>query len=100
MMWGVALMALGVAAGLHGLTELHFGLALTLNGIGWNFLFIGATTLVTTCYRPNERGKAQALTDFLIFSTTALSSFMAGYLVDPQNGRRSCREKGCQYGVV
>src|SRR3546814_8832856 len=48
----------------------------------WNFLFIGATTLVTTCYRPNERGKAQALNDFLIFGTTALSSFMAGYLVE------------------
>src|ERR1700741_1787815 len=47
-----------------------------------NFLFVGATALVTTCYRPNERGKAQALNDLLVFSTTATSSFMAGFLQD------------------
>ena len=46
------------------------------------FLFVGATTLVTTCYRPNERGKTQALNDLLVFSTTATSSFMAGFLQD------------------
>jgi MFS family permease len=51
-----------------------------LNGVGWNFLFVGATTLVTTCYRPSERGKAQALNDFLIFGTTASASFLAGFL--------------------
>lgn len=37
---------------------------------------------MTTCYRPNERGKAQALNDLLVFSTTATSSFMAGFLQD------------------
>jgi MFS family permease len=37
---------------------------------------------VTTCYRANERGKAQALNDFLVFGTTATSSFMAGFLQD------------------
>ena len=63
-------------------TEWNFRIALTVNGVGWNFLFVGATTLVTTCYRPNERGKAQALNDLLVFSTTATSSFMAGFLQD------------------
>lgn len=80
--WGIVLLMAGVAAALGGLSELNFRLALTLNGVGWNLLFVGATTLVTTCYRPNERGKAQALNDFLVFSTTATSSFMAGYLQD------------------
>jgi MFS family permease len=80
MAWGIALLLLGVAAGLTGVTEWHFRVALTLNGIGWNFLFVGATALVTTCYRPNERGKAQALNDFLIFGTTAMASFMAGFM--------------------
>jgi MFS family permease len=80
MSWGIALLLLGVAAGLAGLSEWNFRIALTLNGIGWNFLFVGATTLVTTCYRPNERGKAQALNDFLVFGTTATSSFMAGFM--------------------
>jgi MFS family permease len=77
---GIALLLGGVAAGLSGLTDWHFRIALTLNGIGWNFLFVGATTLVTTCYRPNERGKVQALNDFLVFGTTAAASFLAGYL--------------------
>ena len=79
---GVALMLIGVVAALTGLSEWNFRIALTVNGVGWNFLFVGATTLVTTCYRPNERGKAQALNDLLVFSTTATSSFMAGFLQD------------------
>jgi predicted MFS family arabinose efflux permease len=77
---GVALMVAGVATALAGQSEWNFRFALTLNGIGWNFLFVTATTIVTTCYRPNERGKAQALNDFLVFGTTATSSFMAGFL--------------------
>lgn len=80
MLAGIALFGLGIAAGLAGLSEWHFRIALTLNGVGWNFLFVGATTLVTTCYRPNERGKAQALNDFLVFGTTATASFLAGFL--------------------
>ena len=79
---GVVLMFAGVIAALSGTAEWNFRVALTVNGVGWNFLFVGATTLVTTCYRPNERGKAQALNDLLVFSTTATSSFMAGFLQD------------------
>jgi MFS family permease len=79
---GIVLMLLGVVAALSGMTEWNFRIALTVNGVGWNFLFVGATALVTTCYRPNERGKAQALNDLLVFSTTATSSFMAGFLQD------------------
>lgn len=80
MLAGIVILLLGVAAALSGLTEWHFRIALTLNGLGWNFLFVGATTMVTSCYRPNERGKAQALNDFLVFGTTATASFMAGFL--------------------
>lgn len=82
MSWGVVLMLVGVVAALAGMTEWNFRLALTVNGVGWNFLFVGATALVTTCYRPNERGKTQAFNDLLVFSTTATSSFMAGFLQD------------------
>ncbi|MCB4823328.1 MFS transporter [Roseicella aerolata] len=77
---GIAVLLAGVAAALAGQSEWHFRIALTLNGVGWNFLFVGATTLVTTCYRPSERGKAQALNDFLVFGTTAAASFLAGFL--------------------
>lgn len=80
MAWGSVVLLAGVATGLAGMTEWHFRIALALNGVGWNFLFVGATTLVTTCYRPNERGKVQALNDFLVFGTTATASFLAGFL--------------------
>ena len=80
MLWGVAGLLAGVATGLMGMTEWHFRIALAVNGVGWNFLFVGATTLVSTTYRPSERGKTQALNDFLVFGTTATSSFLAGLL--------------------
>ena len=80
MVVGSLILLAGVAIALTGLSAWHFRLSLMLNGVGWNFLFIGATTLVTTCYRPSERGKAQALNDFLIFGTTASASFLAGFL--------------------
>ncbi len=79
-MTGAAVLILGIIPALTGVTEWHFRISLTLIGLGWNFMFIGATTLVTTTYRPSERGKTQALNDFLIFGTTAASSFLAGYL--------------------
>lgn len=77
---GGLILILGIIPALMGVTEWHFRISLTLVGLGWNFMFVGATTLVTTTYRPSERGKAQALNDFLIFGTTAASSFLAGYL--------------------
>jgi predicted MFS family arabinose efflux permease len=80
MMLGIVMFLAGILAGLSGLSEWHFRIALTLNGIGWNFLFVGATTMVTRTYRPNERGKVQALNDFLVFGVTALTAFLAGFL--------------------
>lgn len=77
---GSLILLAGVLVALTGMSAWHFRVSLMLNGVGWNFLFVGATTLVTTCYRPAERGKAQALNDFLIFGTTASASFLAGFL--------------------
>jgi predicted MFS family arabinose efflux permease len=59
----------------------HFWISLTLVGIGWNFAFIGATTLVTLCHRPEERNKVQSFNDFLIFGTMALGSFASGKMM-------------------
>jgi predicted MFS family arabinose efflux permease len=55
---------------------------LVLLGCGWNLSFIGATTLVTQCHRPQERNKVQAFNDFLIFGSMALSSFSSGQLLE------------------
>ena len=79
---GAAILFAGILVALAGIDAWNFRISLALNGIGWNFLFVGATMLVTTCYRPSERGRAQALNDFLIFSTTAIASFLAGFLQD------------------
>lgn len=79
---GIGLLIGGVIVALLGTTEWHFRGALGLNGVGWNFLFVGATTLLTTTYRPAERGKAQAFNDFMVFGTTATSSLLAGVVLE------------------
>ena len=82
MLAGAIILGLAVLPAMAGMGEWNFRIALMMNGIGWNFLFVGATSLVTTTYRPSERGKAQALNDFLMFGTTASSSFLAAYLLE------------------
>jgi MFS family permease len=69
-----------VAVNLAGNSVTHFWSALLFLGVSWNFLFIGATTLLTETYRPEERAKSQALNDFVVFTTVALSSLSAGAL--------------------
>ena len=54
---------------------------LVLLGLGWNFGFIGGTSLLTDTYEPEEKNKAQGLNDFLVFATTAITSLSAGKLL-------------------
>lgn len=65
---------------LLGTSVNHFWFALVLLGISWNFLFIGATTLLTETYSESEKFKTQALNDFLVFSVVAMASLSAGIL--------------------
>ena len=69
-----------VAINLTGTSVWHFWLALFLLGLGWNFLFIGATTLLTRTYHPSEQAPAQASNDFAVFTTVTLASLSAGAL--------------------
>jgi predicted MFS family arabinose efflux permease len=71
----------GIAA-LLGIGFANFAAALILLGLGWNFAFIGATTMVTDCYLPAERNKVQAVNDFAIFLTVAIASLVSGRLLD------------------
>ena len=84
MVAGVLLNLACVAIALTGLELERFLAALLLLGIGWNFLFTGATTLLTTTYQPHERTRAQGAMDFCVFSTTAVTSFASGALVTTQ----------------
>jgi MFS family permease len=75
---GLGLIMLSAVIGIAGISIVHFWVALALLGVGWNFAFIAATTLVTQCHRPEERNKVQAFNDFLIFGTMAFGSFLSG----------------------
>ncbi len=69
-----------IAVNLSGTSVWHFSAGLVLLGLGWNFLFIGATTLLTETYRPSERAKAQAFNDFCVFTSTTTGALTAGAL--------------------
>ena len=78
MLTGVMLLGLCVWINFSGTTVTHFWSALVLLGLGWNFLFVGATTLLTETYLPDEKAKAQALNDFIVFGTVTVTSFSSG----------------------
>ncbi|MEX2496460.1 MAG: MFS transporter [Woeseia sp.] len=74
--------ALGLTAacivGLQGQSVMHYTVALVLLGAGWNFLYVGGTTMLTLTYSMSERFKAQAVNEFSVFGTSALGSLLAG----------------------
>lgn len=78
---GVACLSAHVALSLSGTGFVSFAPALVLLGVGWNFLYIGGTTLLMDAYLPAERARAQAANDLLIFVVGLASSLAAGVLV-------------------
>jgi MFS family permease len=80
MLTGALLNAGCVAVNLIGTDVAHFWAALTLLGVGWNFLFIGGSTLLTETYRESEKARAQGLNDFLVFTAITVASLFAGAL--------------------
>jgi len=78
---GVALNLGCVALALAGQDLDHFLGALLLLGVGWNFLYIGGTTLFTQAYRPDEKTRAQGLLDTGVYATMTMTSFSSGALV-------------------
>jgi MFS family permease len=78
---GVVLLIGSIAASITGISIPHFWVGLVLLGVGWNFLFVGATTLLTEAYLPEEKAKVQAINDFLVFGASAAGSFAAGHLL-------------------
>ena len=81
---GVVLYAICIAVALSGVALMQFLLALLALGVGWNFLYVGATTLFTQAYRPEEKTTAQAAMDFCVYTTMALTSFGSGALITTQ----------------
>ncbi|MBF0280597.1 MAG: MFS transporter [SAR324 cluster bacterium] len=81
MMTGVLLLFICLGIALLHEHLIHYWGSLVLLGVGWNFLFVGGTILLTQNYRPVERFKAQATNDFLVFGIQAFTSLSAGTLI-------------------
>jgi MFS family permease len=81
MFTGALLNLVSIGIALSGIEVAHFWWALVLLGVGWNFLYIGGTTLLTETYKPEERAKAQGANDQAIFIMMAISSFSSGLTV-------------------
>ena len=82
MLAGVVILAGHVLTTLSGSGFASFAAALALLGLGWNFLYVGGTTLLTTTYTEAEKGRAQATNDMTIFVIAVACSFGAGALLD------------------
>jgi MFS family permease len=79
---GLLLLGLCGAIAVAGVELQHFYLALIALGVGWNFSYIGATSLLATAYTRPEQAKVQGLNDFLVLGLVAVGSFGSGALLD------------------
>lgn len=70
-----------IAIAYSGHQLVNYWVSLVLLGIGWNFLFIGGTTLLPKSYLPNERFKVQAFNEFVVFGSQAIAALSAGWIV-------------------
>jgi MFS family permease len=83
---GLAILACAGAVAMAGVQLENFFAALMLLGLGWNFGFIGATTMLTSAQRPEERGRLQGLNDLVVFGGVTLASFSSGGLMNCSGG--------------
>jgi MFS family permease len=81
---GAVLNIVCVAVALSGVDVMQFLIALLTLGVGWNFLYVGGSTLLTQAYRPEEKNRAQGVMDTCVFWTMAVTSFSSGALITTQ----------------
>lgn len=83
---GIAILGLAGVVALAGVALPNFFVALILLGLGWNFGFIGATTMLAGAHAPHERGRMQGLNDLLVFGGVTLASLASGGLMNCSGG--------------
>jgi MFS family permease len=83
---GLLILAAAGGVALHGVELGNFFVALILLGIGWNFGFIGATTMLAGAHAPHERGRMQGLNDLLVFGGVTFASLASGGLMNCSGG--------------
>jgi MFS family permease len=80
MMCGAVLIGVCAVIALSGIDFWHFYVGLAVLGLGWNFLYVGATTLLTQTYAPPEKAKVQAANDFMVFGSVSCAATASGWL--------------------
>lgn len=83
---GLFILACAGAVALQGVELENFFLALILLGLGWNFGFIGATTMLAASHEPHERGRMQGLNDLIVFGGVTMASLSSGGLMNCSGG--------------
>ncbi len=83
---GLAILAAAGVVGLTGVDLENFFIALILLGVGWNFGFIGATTMLARSHTPEERGRLQGMNDLIVFGCVTLASLASGGLMNCSGG--------------
>ncbi|MDK3016458.1 MFS transporter [Pseudodonghicola flavimaris] len=83
---GLSILAGAGAVALSGVQLEHFFVALVLLGLGWNFGFVGATTMLASAHEPHERGRMQGLNDLLVFGGVTMASLSSGGLMNCSGG--------------
>ncbi|QYX56583.1 MFS transporter [Roseovarius sp. SCSIO 43702] len=83
---GLVILAAAGAVALQGVDLANFFIALVLLGLGWNFGFIGATTMLAGAHEPHERGRMQGLNDLLVFGGVTVASLASGGLMNCSGG--------------
>lgn len=79
---GVFVLGISVLCSVLGQNYGNFLIGLVSLGVGWNFLYIGGTTLLTSVYRSSEKGLVQGVNDFLVFSAVATTAMISGFMHD------------------
>ncbi len=83
---GLFILACAGAVALQGVNVENFFLALILLGVGWNFGFIGATTMLASAHNPEEKGIVQGMNDFFVFGGVTVASLSSGGLMNCSGG--------------
>ena len=79
---GLTILAAAGAVALAGVQLMHFFAALILLGVGWNFGFIGASTMLAAAHSPEERGRIQGINDMMVFGLVTVASLASGGLMN------------------
>ncbi|MEZ8310166.1 MFS transporter [Vibrio splendidus] len=77
---GGILFVVCIAINIHGESIWHFRAALVVLGVGWNFMFIAATGLLSQSYQSQNKAKAQAFNEFIVFGCVTITAMLSGWL--------------------